>query len=57
MNKAEIGDLRVQKWPKFKNLQRRPEIILRPELVGERTFHKYKPLCKPMYISYGITPI
>ena len=37
-----------------------------PELVRERTFYKYKPLCKPsarfedptwelMYISYGIT--
>ena len=31
----------------FKNSQRWPESILRPKLVGERTFHKYKQLCKP----------
>ena len=66
MNKTKIGHLRVKNGQNFKHSQQRPESILRPELVGERTFYKYKPVCKPrarfedptwetMYISYGIT--
>ena len=67
MNKTKNGHLRVQKRPKFETFTatRRPEIILRPELVVEMTFHKHKPLCKsrarfedpswePIHISYEI---
>ena len=60
-NLVILGSKNVQN---FKNLQRRPERILRTELIGERTFYKYKPLCKPrarfkdptwepIYNSYG----